>query len=71
MSTTVHSVVHHDSSAAAEALKEMQAVEPRITRAVYRVLDVGASAASRRSEGGTAPARVRNAVKDAKRRFAP
>ena len=27
MSTTVHSVVHHDSSAAAEALKEMQAFE--------------------------------------------
>jgi argininosuccinate lyase len=53
------------------ALKEMQAVEPKLTRAVYRVLDVAASAASRRSEGGTAPARVRNAVKDAKHRFAP
>jgi len=51
------------------SLAEMRAIEPKLTRAVYRVLDVAASAASRRSEGGTAPARVRAAVKDAKRRF--
>jgi argininosuccinate lyase len=51
-------------------LAEMRAVEPRLTRAVYRVLDVAASAASRRSEGGTAPERVRAALADAKRRFA-
>ena len=51
------------------SLAEMRAVEPKLTRAVYRVLDVAASAASRRSEGGTAPERVRVAVKDAKRRF--
>ena len=50
-------------------LAEMRAIEPKLTRAVYRVLDVAASAASRRSEGGTAPERVRAAVKDAKRRF--
>jgi len=51
------------------SLAEMRAIEPKLTRAVYRVLDVAASAASRRSEGGTAPERVRAAVKDAKRRF--
>jgi argininosuccinate lyase len=51
------------------SLAEMRAIEPKLTRAVYRVLDVAASAASRRSEGGTAPVRVREAVKDAKRRF--
>jgi argininosuccinate lyase len=51
------------------SLAEMQAVEPQLTRAVYRVLDVAASAASRRSEGGTAPERVRAAINDARRRF--
>ncbi|NNG05763.1 MAG: argininosuccinate lyase, partial [Inquilinus sp.] len=38
---------------------EMQAVEPRITAAVFDVLAVEASVASRTSGGGTAPARVR------------
>jgi argininosuccinate lyase len=51
------------------SLADMRAVEPKLTRAVYRVLDVAASAASRRSEGGTAPERVRAAVAEAKRRF--
>jgi argininosuccinate lyase len=50
-------------------LADMRSIEPKLTRAVYRVLDVAVSAASRRSEGGTAPARVRKAVKEAKRRF--
>ena len=39
-------------------LAEMQSVEPRITEAVYSVLSVDASVASRRSYGGTAPENV-------------
>jgi argininosuccinate lyase len=50
-------------------LAEMRAVEPRITRAVYKVLTVEASVAARRSHGGTAPANVARAVKDARKRF--
>jgi argininosuccinate lyase len=44
------------------ALKEMQAIEPRITQAVFGVLGVGKSVASRKSEGGTAPERVKEQV---------
>ena len=47
----------------------MQAVEPRITGDVYRVLGVDASVASRDSLGGTAPDRVRAAVAKARERF--
>ena len=43
-------------------LAEMQAEEPRITEAIYGVLSVEASIASRTSEGGTAPANVREAA---------
>ena len=50
-------------------LREMQSVEPKITRAVYRVLTVEASVAARKSQGGTAPANVVRAVKDARRRY--
>jgi argininosuccinate lyase len=41
---------------------EMQSEEPRITEAVYGVLTVEASIASRTSEGGTAPANVASAA---------
>ena len=41
------------------ALADMRAVEPRITRDVYKVLSVEASVASRTSFGGTAPKNVR------------
>jgi argininosuccinate lyase len=51
------------------SLAEMQAVEPRITRAVYRVLTVEASVAARKSLGGTAPVNVARAVEEARRRF--
>ena len=51
------------------ALEEMQAVEPCIDASVYAVLGVEASVASRRSQGGTAPERVREAVAAARRRF--
>ena len=40
------------------ALAEMQEIEPRITEAVFGVLTVDASVASRTSYGGTAPANV-------------
>jgi argininosuccinate lyase len=43
-------------------LKAMQAVEPRITRAVFNVLSVDNSVASRTSMGGTAPKNVRAAA---------
>jgi argininosuccinate lyase len=51
------------------SLKEMQAVEPGIDRSVYKVLTVEASVAARKSFGGTAPANVARAVKDARKRF--
>ncbi len=50
-------------------LAELQAVEPRITGAVYDVLDPARSVASRTSFGGTAPANVRAAAAAARRRF--
>lgn len=40
-------------------LSELQAIEPRITAAVYEVLTPEASAASRKSYGGTSPEQVR------------
>ncbi len=51
------------------SLAEMRAVEPRITREVFRVLTVEHSVAARSSFGGTAPANVRRAARDARRRF--
>jgi argininosuccinate lyase len=50
-------------------LAELQAVEPAITAAVYEVLAVEHSVASRTSLGGTAPIRVREAVAAARQRF--
>ncbi len=41
------------------SLEDMQGVEPRITSDVFKVLTPGASAASRRSFGGTAPVNVK------------
>jgi argininosuccinate lyase len=48
------------------SLEAMQAVEPRITKAVFDVLSVEKSVASRTSFGGTAPKNVRERVKAAK-----
>jgi len=45
------------------SLGEMQSIEPRIGKDVYKVLTVEASVASRTSFGGTAPANVRRAAK--------
>ena len=50
-------------------LEEMQAFEPRITEAVFEVLSVERSVASRASYGGTAPDRVRSAIVEARERF--
>ncbi|MBL0966112.1 argininosuccinate lyase [Blastomonas sp. UPD001] len=44
------------------ALDELQAIDPRITEAVYPALSVDASVASRNSYGGTAPDQVRHQV---------
>ena len=51
------------------SLAELQAVEPAITMAVYDVLAVEHSVASRTSLGGTAPVRVREAAAAARSRF--
>jgi argininosuccinate lyase len=47
----------------------LQKIEPKITDAVFKVLTVDASVAARKSFGGTAPERVREAVASAKERF--
>ena len=51
------------------SLDDMRSIEPRITDEVFQVLTVEASVASRLSFGGTAPTRVREAVKAARERF--
>jgi argininosuccinate lyase len=51
------------------SLAELQAIEPRITRAVMGVLGIDRSVASRTSHGGTAPANVRKAAREARRRY--
>ena len=51
------------------ALADLQAVDPRIEAGAMAVLDVDRSVASRTSYGGTAPARVLEAVAAAERRF--
>ena len=66
-----HHVTGRIVAAAAEAgvaldklpLKAMQAVEPRITKAVYGVLSVDNSVKSRKVFGGTAPQNVRAQAK--------
>ncbi len=54
---------------AALPLEEIQKVEPGITAAVYDVLTIEKSVASRSSFGGTAPATVAAAVAAARQRF--
>jgi argininosuccinate lyase len=50
-------------------LKDMQAIEPKITARVFSVLSPEKSAASRVSQGGTAPANVKRAAAAARKRF--
>jgi argininosuccinate lyase len=66
---------HHATGAAVKAAEQagcdlaslpldlLRGIEPRITRDIYSVLTVDASVSSRKSEGGTAPVRVREQVK--------
>jgi argininosuccinate lyase len=51
------------------ALEDLQTIEPRITSEVFEVLSVERSVASRTSFGGTAPARVREAIQAARERY--
>jgi argininosuccinate lyase len=51
------------------ALSDMRAVEPAITKEVFEALDIDAAVSARRSFGGTAPSRVREAVRAARRRY--
>ncbi len=50
-------------------LAEMQKVEARITKDIYSVLSNESSVESRKSYGGTAPVRVREAIKAARERY--
>jgi argininosuccinate lyase len=50
-------------------LDEMQAVEKRITKAIFDILDVASSVRSRSSFGGTAPDNVARAAAAARKRF--
>ncbi len=54
----------------AVSISELQAIDSRIDARVYKVLGVDASVASRTSQGGTAPVRVREAIAEAKTRRA-
>ena len=58
------------SDLAGLTLAEMQAEEPRITDAIYGVLTVQASVASRQSYGGTAPANVARMAAEWRERLA-
>lgn len=51
------------------ALKNMQKIEPKIRQDIFAVLSVENSVKSRTSYGGTAPANVRKAVMEAKKRI--
>jgi argininosuccinate lyase len=72
-----HHVTGRIVAAAAEAdvaldklpLKTMQAIEPKITKAVFGVLSVGKSVASRKIYGGTAPNQVRAQAKRWRKRL--
>ena len=48
------------------SLKEMQKIEPRISKEIYQVLTVENSVKSRISFGGTSPKSVKDAIKNAK-----
>jgi argininosuccinate lyase len=50
-------------------LEQMRAIEPGVDRRVFAVLGVDRSVASRTSFGGTAPNNVRQAAREARRRY--
>jgi argininosuccinate lyase len=51
------------------SLKEMQTIEPRITKNIFEVLTVKNSVSSRTSFGGTSPSSVGGAIVQAKKHF--
>lgn len=51
------------------SLAELQAIEPRITQDIFAALTVEGSLGSRKSLGGTAPVRVREAIAAARKRI--
>ncbi len=51
------------------ALTDLQAVDPRITQAIFSVLSLEASVNSRTSFGGTAPTRVKQAIAHARKEY--
>jgi argininosuccinate lyase len=57
------------STLAGLSLSDMRRIEPRITKDVYDVLSVRQSVASRSSFGGTAPVRVKQAIKAARKKY--
>ncbi len=61
--------VHKKKLLSALSLKEFQSIEPKITKTILSVLRASDSADSRVSFGGTAPANVKKAVAEAKKRF--
>ncbi len=52
------------------ALADMRRIEPRITDAIFGVLSLERSVASRKSEGGTAPESVRRQTAEWRKRLA-
>ena len=50
-------------------LKEMQIIEPRLTKDVFSILDPKRAAQSRKSFGGTAPELVIKAAKEARKKY--
>lgn len=50
-------------------LRELQAIEPGITEAIYPILNVETAVHSRTSFGGTAPDNVRKMIKEAKKHY--
>ncbi len=50
-------------------LKDMQQIEPRLTKEIFSILDPERAAESRVSFGGTAPDLVKKSVKEARKRY--
>ena len=67
--TLVAEADRRETSLAGLPLDAMQAVHGEIHAGVFDVLTLDASVASRTSEGGTAPVRVREAIAEARLRY--
>ena len=67
--SAAQSIKAHGSELGKLSVAELQKIESAITQSVFDVLTVERSVASRTSLGGTAPVRVRQAAKAARKRF--